>query len=239
MMRQVSSLPRQEEAILIKSKHPKQSRDDRRTEVNCAGLRNCSYIITMNSAPAQEEISEMRTCTGPCGETKPLIEFYFRDKTNNIRYWQCKDCWNNRTVQWRLDNPEKFSKAHEKRRADGRRRRYRLKGILKKFGLTLEWYDRQMDLQGGKCACCEVEMDEVNPSGKPGRRGHMWPTIPCVHHSHSHGDVYDIICNACNVAEGYLRTPERALKLAQYMERDALFYSTLDAKKPTPKLRPI
>jgi protease II len=56
---------------------------------------------------------QTRVCRGPCGRRKPLEEFYFRDKAKNIKYYQCKECWDNRTVQWRLENPEKFNEAQE------------------------------------------------------------------------------------------------------------------------------
>jgi hypothetical protein len=162
-------------------------------------------------------------CRGPCGERKPIEEFHRRGKGLDHRYYQCKKCWATRTEKWRKENPDKFAVAHEKRRLDGRRKRYRLTYLLRGFGLNLEWYDRQMTKQKGNCASCGDHLDELNPSGKPSKE--RWHTMPCIHHSHSYGHVVDILCNACNMAEGCVRTPERAHKLWRYMQRDALFYS--------------
>jgi len=36
--------------------------------------------------------------------------------------------------------------------------------------------------------------------------------------------VRGILCTACNLAEGYLKTPERARRLLAYMEKNELFY---------------
>lgn len=171
------------------------------------------------------DLEKTKVCI-TCGQRKPIEEFHRRGKDTERRYNQCKTCWAERTKKWEKENPERFKEAGEKRRLDGRRRRYRLTALLKTFGLTLEWYDKQMEIQKGECAACGVYLDELNPTGKAGEQHVIWPTVPCIHHSHSHGDVVDILCSGCNIAEGWLKTPERAHSLWRYMSRDALFYAS-------------
>lgn len=179
----------------------------------------------------EREKCETRVCK-TCGDEKFLGEFYRRGKNVAKWYHQCKNCWNKRTEDWRHNNPEQFEIANERRRADGRRRRYRLTAFLKeKYGLSLEWYDEQMARQKGRCDSCGDKLDEINPSGKPTTQ--RWPTMPCIHHSHTHGDVINILCSRCNMAEGWIGTPERARKLWKYMERDSLFYASKNGDHAT------
>ena len=66
-------------------------------------------------------------------------------------------------------------------------RRHRLK---RKFGLTVEGYDRILKSQGGVCDICK----------KPNNRKTYMP----VDHDHQTGNVRGILCERCNKAIGLL-----------------------------------
>jgi hypothetical protein len=81
---------------------------------------------------------------------------------------------------------------------------------LKRYGLTKNQFDRQIKKQNNCCAACGDKFRDQKSI--------------CVDHCHVGGHFRGILCKACNTAEGALRTPERAFKLAKYMESGGLFY---------------
>ena len=100
------------------------------------------------------------------------------------------------TAAWKRRNPEKVLEA--KRRFD-----------LKKYGLTLDDYERLLAQQGGHCAACPFV---PNPTS---RKRYL-----CVDHDHSSGRVRGLLCSGCNTALGLVRDEvERLLRLAAYVER--------------------
>ena len=88
----------------------------------------------------------------------------------------------------------------EKRQASRRPtsdRRYR------KYGLSVQAYDRLLAQQNGVCAICR----------EPGRE-------LCVDHCHKTGRVRALLCNGCNSAIGFLReSPLLARAAATYLEQ--------------------
>ena len=80
----------------------------------------------------------------------------------------------------------------------------------KKYGHSPKNYEQLIQSCGNKCAVCGL------PFGNARK--------PHVDHCHNTNVVRGVLCGACNKAEGYLRTPENALKLYEYMKRNELFY---------------
>ncbi len=83
-----------------------------------------------------------------------------------------------------------------------------------RYGVALDWFDKQLARQGNRCACCGDKLQ--------GKR-----RLSPVHHSHSAGDVLHILCHSCNIMEGFARNPERARRLWKYMLGNELFYSAV------------
>ena len=83
--------------------------------------------------------------------------------------------------------------------------------LKQNHGLSLDWFNEQKQRQKNRCACCGDEFPDN-------------PKFIHIHHSHGCGDVWDLLCNGCNVAEGHVKTPDRAHKLWKYMERNCIFY---------------
>jgi hypothetical protein len=78
--------------------------------------------------------------------------------------------------------------------------------LLKKFNLTPEAWDAKHADQGFLCAACLTD--------DPGFKG-GWHTD----HDHAIGLVRGILCQACNVALGYVKDdPARLRALANYVE---------------------
>jgi hypothetical protein len=87
------------------------------------------------------------------------------------------------------------------------RHRASRRGLLQKYGLTLEQYDQMIKDQKGLCLLChEPLFDEVRK--------------PVVDHSHKTEEVRGILHARCNTAIGMLRdSPERCRLAAEYLER--------------------
>ena len=78
--------------------------------------------------------------------------------------------------------------------------------LQRKYGITLEDYDRMLEDQGGCCKICGTD----EPGGGNGRFH--------VDHNHSTGKVRGILCNSCNTGLGRFKdSPEVLLKAATYL----------------------
>jgi hypothetical protein len=91
--------------------------------------------------------------------------------------------------QWRKNNPRAAKNAD----------------LKKRFGITIDDYDKMFAAQSGVCAACH---------GKPGQRA------LAVDHCHEPGLVRGLLCHPCNTALGLLREcPNRMNALKDYIGR--------------------
>ena len=60
----------------------------------------------------------LKTCTGPCGEAKPLDEFHFKTKAHTTRRAECITCHNARQKAWTQRTPEEREKKVQRQRDD-------------------------------------------------------------------------------------------------------------------------
>ncbi len=83
-----------------------------------------------------------------------------------------------------------------------RKRKYkwageRARNLKRRYGITLEDWKLQHEIQDGKCAICGTET-----------------TTLCVDHDHDNGNIRGLLCNNCNKGLGLLgdnlRNVERA-----------------------------
>lgn len=84
----------------------------------------------------------------------------------------------------RRDNPEEFARKKRERS---------LKTSCRKYGITIEHYEKMHEAQSGLCAICK----------KPETRRHKG--ILCrlsIDYCHATGEVRELLCDACNTAIG-------------------------------------
>lgn len=86
--------------------------------------------------------------------------------------------------------------------------REKIRGVARRYGMTVETFLALLASQGGKCAACGDEL-------VLGLKTH-------VDHDHDTGLVRALLCRGCNLAEGLLQgSAMRARKLAAYIEKHA------------------
>ena len=78
-----------------------------------------------------------------------------------------------------------------------------------RYGIDQNGYDALLRKQGGLCAVCG------EPPKKAGRA--HWSGKLCVDHDHATGRVRGLLCNSCNLAIGYIQSPETLERAAQYL----------------------
>ena len=161
-----------------------------------------------------------------CGVFKALTEFYAAPECVDGLRGECRTCFQarartraetnpalreiarERARRWVEDNPDRkrdynraYAEAGKKGPSD------RKSHLKRKFGITLEDYDRMLADQGGGCAICG------DPPGA---------TALHVDHCHESGRVRGLRCFRCNSALGNLREDARILAAAlAYVTRHA------------------
>lgn len=111
----------------------------------------------------------------------------------------------------RLANPE-LVRAYELRQYEhGTRKANNLaagwRSKLRDYGLTVEDYERLVEKQGNRCACCGAS--------EPGRGHVRW----CVDHDHATGLVRGLLCHRCNAGIGLLGDNlESVMRAVIYLE---------------------
>jgi len=121
-----------------------------------------------------------------------------------------------RAKRYRRENPEKAKAADRKRYgAEKRRRSILSRKLAKRFGQSLEWYDRTLKKQGGKCAICQRDFSgfKVGPAVDHDRN--------CCPGSDSCGQcVRGLLCGSCNTALGRFGDgPERLRSALRYVNK--------------------
>jgi hypothetical protein len=121
--------------------------------------------------------------------------------------------------EWRRRNPEKqkaisqranAKATPEKRAAQYRRlraqneRAFRHRGLMSKYGITIEQYETMLAQQRGVCAVCASAPSDGKPLD--------------VDHCHTTNVVRGLLCNPCNMALGLLKDdPLRIRALETYI----------------------
>src|SRR5574343_175623 len=103
----------------------------------------------------------MKACRR-CSRLLPAGAFYRRGSGYRS---ECKDCAKAMTSDWYARNSEAARAKVRQWNANNRekvkayrsanRRKHYLQECARKYGITPEWFDRQMALQGSSCACCK------------------------------------------------------------------------------------
>ena len=109
-----------------------------------------------------------------CDTTKPIDDFYLRNKTSMVRHSTCKECDKKRVKE--NHDPVAYRNAELQRR----------------YGITQNDYEVMIAEQNNQCAICNT----TEPGGRHNRRYFV------VDHCHTTGKVRKLLCNNCNTALG-------------------------------------
>jgi Recombination endonuclease VII len=138
-------------------------------------------------------IQTTRRCS-KCESYFPIGEFGWNDKKTERRKHVCKKCDSKRVDNWNKTHPTERAKV------------YRVRHLKRTFGITPAEYDRQLAVQGGKCAIC----------GKPEQESRHQKL--CIDHNHVTRQLRALLCFSCNVAIGMFEdNPVRLEKAAAYI----------------------
>jgi len=107
-----------------------------------------------------------------CDTTKPIDDFYLRNKTSMVRHSTCKECDKKRVKE--NHDPVAYRNQHLKRL----------------YGITLDDYNQMLTEQNDCCAICKT----TEPGGKHGKF--------MVDHCHDTGKVRGLLCKRCNIGLG-------------------------------------
>lgn len=147
-------------------------------------------------------------CCNKCSKTKPISAFFadkaMRDGKSSI----CKDCKRENVYKWREANKDKYNadmRAYQKANPE---MRYGVE-IKRRYGCTLEEYNKKLIEQEGKCDICGCLH---NPADKKGRL--------YVDHCHKSRRVRALLCKHCNSMLGYAKDDVDTLSLAiEYLKK--------------------
>ncbi len=119
-------------------------------------------------------------------------------------YERNRDCATAKVKEWRTKNKDRV-KAY---RLENRERDYRQE-VVRKYGVTPRWFDEQMTIQNGACACCLKRLEFGSKL-----------TAPHVDHCHKTMSVRGILCNRCNSILGLCGDSGDLLStLVRYLEK--------------------
>ena len=150
-----------------------------------------------------------KKCT-KCGDPKPLDQFNIDAGHRDGHRSECQACERTRRKTYRSKNKKQLAKQHKtwrerskKHLAAWQREYYKRPGtyrgqrnsqLQRKYGITIEQYERMNKTQRGRCGVCGKRETAVAPNGKP--RGLS------VDHCHSTKIVRGLVCSRCNCALG-------------------------------------
>lgn len=143
-----------------------------------------------------------KTCT-KCNTERGIDNFAFNKKfPDGLSYW-CRTCNAETAKNWRINNPEK------------RKRGAKRKQLQKHYNLTIDKFEQMLKNQHYKCAVCLKEETAKSADGVIKQLS--------VDHCHKTNKIRGLLCDACNRAEGFLRSDVDLIRrLADYVEKHNL-----------------
>jgi hypothetical protein len=164
----------------------------------------------------------MKRCIS-CDESKPIDQFYRAAGMADGHRSDCIPCNlaakrartaldpqanRDRALRWKRENPERARAKLREYVESGQKAVWdRQSHLRRKYGITIEDYDRMFDAQHGVCAIC----NEPRPDER---------TLH-VDHDHETGAVRGLLCFRCNNALGDLREDVDLFQAAaDYLDRD-------------------
>jgi len=127
-----------------------------------------------------------------CDTTKPIDDFYLRNKTSMVRHSTCKECDKKRVKE--NHDPVAYRNAELQRR----------------YGITQQDYEVMIVEQNNQCAICNAT--------EPGGRHNSGYFV--VDHCHTTGKVRKLLCNNCNTALGLVGDNTQILQsMIEYLKK--------------------
>ncbi len=149
----------------------------------------------------------MKHCSnGKCesDNPQPLSNFTKNKLNKDGLQYHCRSCRSRVYGEYHHRDPDKTSTRgkrnywRHKEKILVRDRAYKLK---KKYGLTVEQYDKMLSKQKGRCGICSIHAKKLS------RR-------LCVDHDHKTGKVRELLCVNCNSVIGKAGDDPKILKRA-------------------------
>jgi hypothetical protein len=137
-----------------------------------------------------------------CPMCKKLIKRdEFKPRNNGFSRAYCGECQKIKSKEYARSLREKSPEYKEKMRV------VNIKTCLKKkYGMTLEQWEKMFSDQNGKCAICKTNQKELNKRFS-------------VDHDHITNKVRGLLCNNCNRAIGLLKDEYQILiNAAEYIK---------------------
>lgn len=126
-----------------------------------------------------------------------------KDGLNN----NCKDCVKERN-NVNKEQIKEYKSNHYLKNKEKAAHKDRKNHLMRKYGITQEWYDEQLKIQDGSCKICGTK----NP-GKGLKHFH-------VDHSHKTGKVRGLLCHSCNTGIGLFKEDVELIEKAiEYVNR--------------------
>jgi recombination endonuclease VII len=124
------------------------------------------------------------------------------------RYAKNPEAHKARVKKWQQENSERLNAYRRRYRSRPERKRADRNGhLMRKFGITVEDYERMLEKQGGGCKICH---------DPPPENGSLH-----VDHDHKTGKVRSLLCLKCNNAIGaFGEHYELFQAAADYVDRD-------------------
>ena len=158
----------------------------------------------------------MKKCNGKCQQIRSETDFGRNSNSPDKLNYVCKECNTARAKEWYSNNSEK---AKQRRTTAKKTPLTAKRSNLKRYGLTVEDYDRMFKEQNSACAICnqlEVLVDQ--------RSGKLLNLA--VDHCHVTGKVRGLLCSRCNKMLGLSSDNLEILSKAQeYLVKSQMGYN--------------
>jgi len=138
---------------------------------------------------------KVKTCPN-CKEEKPIGDYWVRSRDGKPAS-RCKACSVLLNREWRKKNPD-----YEKERYRKSKKQTRERHLVRKYGVTLDDYNKMLEVQGGKCAICGRTEDTQHND------------VLHVDHCHKTGAVRGLLCRGCNHVLGHMKDDVENLRRA-------------------------
>lgn len=168
------------------------------------------------------------------GEIQSIDNFWRQAKSSDGLQRYCKTCQYKCNEEWNIKNPDKvrkMSKETQRRMTEANPNRF--KGDYQrrkdanpeavqrkidrlgfyKFGVDKDWFDRQLELQGGRCAICGTDKEH-----------YKWKRFSIDHNHECCGDNKacdkcrrGLLCHKCNLRLGFMEDKEWLIKAIMYL----------------------